>query len=115
LVEVIRGQQSSDETIATADAYAKRIGKMPVVVNDCPGFLVNRLMLPYLNEALDLLSEGVPIETIDKAAVKFGMPVGPITLLDMVGIDTAMYAGRVMWEAFPDRIVASPILPALVK
>lgn len=115
LVEVIRGQQSSDETIATAVAYAKRIGKMPVVVNDGPGFLVNRLLLPYLNEALDLLSEGVPIETIDKAAVKFGMPVGPITLLDMVGIDTAMYAGRVMWEAFPDRIVASPILPALVK
>jgi 3-hydroxyacyl-CoA dehydrogenase/enoyl-CoA hydratase/carnithine racemase len=115
LVEVIRGQQSSDETIATAVAYAKKIGKMPVVVNDGPGFLVNRLLLPYLNEALELLVEGASIEAIDKAAVKFGMPLGPIALFDMVGIDTSMYAGRVMWEAFPDRIVASPLLPALVK
>lgn len=115
LVEVIRGQQTSDETIATAVAYAKKIGKMPIVVNDGPGFLVNRLLLPYLNEALELLAEGASIESIDKAAVKFGMPLGPIALFDMVGIDTAMYAGRVMWEAFPDRIVASPILPALVK
>lgn len=115
LVEVIRGKQSSDETIATAVAYAKKIGKMPVVVNDGPGFLVNRLLLPYMNEALELLAEGASIDAIDKAAVKFGMPLGPIALFDMVGIDTAMYAGRVMWEAFPDRIVASPILPAMVK
>lgn len=115
LVEVIRGKQSSDETIATAVAYAKKIGKMPIVVNDGPGFLVNRLLLPYLNEALELLLEGASIEAIDKAAVKFGMPLGPIALFDMVGLDTAMYAGRVMWEAFPDRIVASPLLPALVK
>lgn len=115
LVEVIRGAKTSDETVATAVAYAKRIGKMPIVVNDGPGFLVNRLLLPYMNEALELLAEGATIEAVDKAATKFGMPMGPITLFDMVGIDTAMYAGRVMWEAFPDRIVASPILPALVK
>jgi 3-hydroxyacyl-CoA dehydrogenase/enoyl-CoA hydratase/3-hydroxybutyryl-CoA epimerase/3-hydroxyacyl-CoA dehydrogenase/enoyl-CoA hydratase/3-hydroxybutyryl-CoA epimerase/enoyl-CoA isomerase len=115
LVEVIRGKKTSDATIATAVAYAKRIGKMPIVVNDGPGFLVNRLLLPYLNESLELLLEGATIESIERAAKKFGMPLGPVALFDMVGIDTAMYAGRVMWEAFPDRIVASPILPALVK
>jgi 3-hydroxyacyl-CoA dehydrogenase/enoyl-CoA hydratase/3-hydroxybutyryl-CoA epimerase/3-hydroxyacyl-CoA dehydrogenase/enoyl-CoA hydratase/3-hydroxybutyryl-CoA epimerase/enoyl-CoA isomerase len=115
LVEVIRGKESSDETIATAVAYCKRIGKMPVVVNDGPGFLVNRLLLPYMNEALELLLEGATIDQVDKAAVKFGMPLGPIALFDMVGLDTAMYAGGVMREAFPERIVASPLLPELVK
>ncbi|HTN74142.1 MAG TPA: 3-hydroxyacyl-CoA dehydrogenase NAD-binding domain-containing protein, partial [Pirellulaceae bacterium] len=115
LVEVICGQATSDETVATAVAYAKQIGKMPIVVNDGPGFLVNRLLLPYMNEALELIAEGAPINDIEKAAVKFGMPMGPIALFDMVGLDTAMYAGKVMWEAFPDRIVASPLLPSLVK
>jgi 3-hydroxyacyl-CoA dehydrogenase/enoyl-CoA hydratase/3-hydroxybutyryl-CoA epimerase/3-hydroxyacyl-CoA dehydrogenase/enoyl-CoA hydratase/3-hydroxybutyryl-CoA epimerase/enoyl-CoA isomerase len=115
LVEVIRGEQTSDETIVTAVQYAKKIGKSPIVVNDGPGFLVNRLLLPYMNEALELLAEGAPIPDIEKASKKFGMPMGPITLYDVVGLDTAFYAGRTMWEAFPDRIGASPILPALVK
>jgi 3-hydroxyacyl-CoA dehydrogenase/enoyl-CoA hydratase/3-hydroxybutyryl-CoA epimerase/3-hydroxyacyl-CoA dehydrogenase/enoyl-CoA hydratase/3-hydroxybutyryl-CoA epimerase/enoyl-CoA isomerase len=68
-----------------------------------------------MNESLELLAEGVPIPDIEKAAKKFGMPMGPITLYDVVGLDTAFYAGRTMWEAYPDRIGASPILPALVK
>jgi 3-hydroxyacyl-CoA dehydrogenase/enoyl-CoA hydratase/3-hydroxybutyryl-CoA epimerase/3-hydroxyacyl-CoA dehydrogenase/enoyl-CoA hydratase/3-hydroxybutyryl-CoA epimerase/enoyl-CoA isomerase len=115
LVEVIRGQETNDETVATAVTYAKRLGKFPIVVNDGPGFLVNRLLLPYMNESLDLIAEGAPIHQIEKVAKAFGMPMGPITLYDMVGLDTAFYAGRTMWEAFPDRISASPILPALVK
>jgi 3-hydroxyacyl-CoA dehydrogenase/enoyl-CoA hydratase/carnithine racemase len=115
LVEVIRGAETSDETVATAVAYAKRLGKSPIVVNDGPGFLVNRLLLPYMNEALELLTEGAEISAIERAAKNFGMPMGPITLYDMVGLDTAFYAGRTMWEAYPDRITASPILPALVK
>lgn len=115
LVEVIRGKLSSDETIATAAAYAKRIGKFPIVVNDSPGFLVNRLLSPYMNAALELITAGVSIKDIDKAAVKFGMPLGPIALYDLVGLDTAFYAGRTMYEAFPERFVASPILPALMK
>jgi 3-hydroxyacyl-CoA dehydrogenase/enoyl-CoA hydratase/3-hydroxybutyryl-CoA epimerase/3-hydroxyacyl-CoA dehydrogenase/enoyl-CoA hydratase/3-hydroxybutyryl-CoA epimerase/enoyl-CoA isomerase len=115
LVEVIRGEQTSDQTVATAVAYAKRLGKSPIVVNDGPGFLVNRLLLPYMNEALELIVEGAEIKAIERTAKKFGMPMGPITLYDMVGLDTAFYAGRTMWEAFPDRIAASPILPALVK
>jgi 3-hydroxyacyl-CoA dehydrogenase/enoyl-CoA hydratase/3-hydroxybutyryl-CoA epimerase/3-hydroxyacyl-CoA dehydrogenase/enoyl-CoA hydratase/3-hydroxybutyryl-CoA epimerase/enoyl-CoA isomerase len=114
LVEVIRGPLTSDETVATAVAFAKRLGKSPIVVNDGPGFLVNRLLLPYMNEALTLLEEGVPIEAIERAARDFGMPMGPITLFDVVGLDTALYAGRVLHEAFPDRTVASPVLPALL-
>ncbi len=115
LVEVIRGEKTNDETVATAVAYAKRLGKSPIVVNDGPGFLVNRLLFPYMNEALELVGEGAQIKHIESTAKKFGMPMGPITLYDMVGLDTALYAGRIMWEAFPGRIVASPILPALVK
>ena len=115
LVEVIRGRQTDDQTIATAMAYAKSVGKSPIMVNDGPGFLVNRLLLPYMNEALDLLAEGADIKSIERAAKSFGMPVGPIALYDMVGIDTALYAGLTMLEAYPERIVASPILPALAK
>ena len=115
LVEVIRGEKSDDATIATAVAYAKRIGKMPIVVNDGPGFLVNRLLLPYMHEALELVCEGVSMKAVERAAKAFGMPMGPIELYDMVGIDTALYAGRTKCEAFPDRIQASPVLPAMVK
>ena len=115
LVEVIRGKQTSDETIATAVAYAKRLGKLPIVMNDGPGFLVNRLLFPYMNEALQLLSEGAGMKEVDRASTSFGMPLGPIALYDLVGLDTAVFAGRVMWEAFPDRVLLSPILPALVK
>ena len=115
LVEVIRGQQTSDETVATAVAYAKRIGKMPVVVNDGPGFLVNRILFPYMNEAIELLLDGVSPREIDKAALAFGMPIGPVALYDLVGLDTALYAGRTMWEAFPKRVLAAPLVPALVK
>jgi 3-hydroxyacyl-CoA dehydrogenase/enoyl-CoA hydratase/3-hydroxybutyryl-CoA epimerase/3-hydroxyacyl-CoA dehydrogenase/enoyl-CoA hydratase/3-hydroxybutyryl-CoA epimerase/enoyl-CoA isomerase len=96
-------------------AYAKYIGKSPIVVNDGPGFLVNRLLLPYMNEALELIADGADIKAVERAAKDFGMPMGPITLYDVVGLDTAFYAGRVMHEAFPDRTAASPILPALVK
>lgn len=115
LVEVIRGEKTSDATVATAVAFAKRIGKMPIVVNDGPGFLVNRLLFPYMNEAIELLCEGASIKEIDRAATAFGMPMGPIALYDMVGLDTATYAGKIMWEAFPDRVVASPLVPAMVK
>jgi 3-hydroxyacyl-CoA dehydrogenase/enoyl-CoA hydratase/3-hydroxybutyryl-CoA epimerase/3-hydroxyacyl-CoA dehydrogenase/enoyl-CoA hydratase/3-hydroxybutyryl-CoA epimerase/enoyl-CoA isomerase len=115
LVEVIRGKQTSDQTIATAVAYAKSIGKSPIVVNDGPGFLVNRLLLPYMNESLELILEGAPIKQIERVAKGFGMPMGPITLYDVVGLDTCVMAGRVMVEAFPDRIVVNDVLMALVK
>jgi 3-hydroxyacyl-CoA dehydrogenase/enoyl-CoA hydratase/3-hydroxybutyryl-CoA epimerase/3-hydroxyacyl-CoA dehydrogenase/enoyl-CoA hydratase/3-hydroxybutyryl-CoA epimerase/enoyl-CoA isomerase len=115
LVEIIRGHATSDDTIATAVAYARRIGKSPIVVNDGPGFLVNRVLLPYMNEALLLLEEGAAIKQVDRAATAFGMPMGPIALYDTVGLDVALHAGKVMAGAFPDRVVPSAILPAMVE
>jgi 3-hydroxyacyl-CoA dehydrogenase/enoyl-CoA hydratase/3-hydroxybutyryl-CoA epimerase/3-hydroxyacyl-CoA dehydrogenase/enoyl-CoA hydratase/3-hydroxybutyryl-CoA epimerase/enoyl-CoA isomerase len=115
LVEVIRGKKTNDSTIATAVAYAKALGKSPIVMNDGPGFLVNRLLLPYMNEAALLLCEGAEIHEIDRAAKSFGMPMGPITLYDVVGIDVAVHAGRTMVKAFPDRIVPAVILEKLVE
>ncbi len=115
LVEVIRGKATSDETVATLVAYAKRIGKSPIVVGDGPGFLVNRLLLPYMAEAAQLLVEGVSPKDIDRAATAFGMPMGPINLYDVVGLDVAVHAGRTMLEAFPDRVVATPLVADLVE
>jgi 3-hydroxyacyl-CoA dehydrogenase/enoyl-CoA hydratase/3-hydroxybutyryl-CoA epimerase/enoyl-CoA isomerase len=115
LVEVIRGMKTSDETVASVVALAKSIRKTPIVVKDCAGFLVNRVLLPYMNESLQLLQEGVPMDAIDEASTKFGMPMGPITLHDLIGIDTAAYAGRVMIEAYPDRTVPTRLLLDMVK
>jgi 3-hydroxyacyl-CoA dehydrogenase/enoyl-CoA hydratase/3-hydroxybutyryl-CoA epimerase/3-hydroxyacyl-CoA dehydrogenase/enoyl-CoA hydratase/3-hydroxybutyryl-CoA epimerase/enoyl-CoA isomerase len=115
LVEVIRGRRTSDETVLTAVAYAKRLGKLPVVVNDSPGFLVNRLLLPYMIEALEVLLEGAGISQVDRALREFGMPMGPLTLYDVVGIDTACYAGSVMHAAFPDRMNDSALLAEMLR
>lgn len=115
LVEVIRGEKTSDETVATLVALARKIGKTPIVVRDCPGFLVNRILFPYLNESLILLEEGATPRAIDQAALAFGMPMGPITLSDVVGLDTCLYAGTVVNTAFADRASPSGILGALVK
>jgi 3-hydroxyacyl-CoA dehydrogenase/enoyl-CoA hydratase/3-hydroxybutyryl-CoA epimerase/3-hydroxyacyl-CoA dehydrogenase/enoyl-CoA hydratase/3-hydroxybutyryl-CoA epimerase/enoyl-CoA isomerase len=114
LVEVIRGEKTGDQAVVTLVALAKRIGKTPIVVRDCPGFLVNRILFPYLNESLLLLQEGASPRAIDKAAVAFGMPMGPVTLNDLVGLDTSLYAGRVINTAFADRAASSGILDDLV-
>jgi 3-hydroxyacyl-CoA dehydrogenase / enoyl-CoA hydratase / 3-hydroxybutyryl-CoA epimerase / enoyl-CoA isomerase len=114
LVEVIRGEKTSDATVVTLVALAKRIGKTPIVVRDCPGFLVNRILFPYLNESLVLLEEGASPRALDKAATAFGMPMGPITLNDLVGLDTSLYAGRVINTAFADRAAETRILDDLV-
>ncbi|MFL5245077.1 MAG: 3-hydroxyacyl-CoA dehydrogenase NAD-binding domain-containing protein [Gemmataceae bacterium] len=115
LVEVIRSDKTSDATVATLVALAKKIGKTPIVVRDCPGFLVNRILFPYMNEALVMLEEGASPRDLDKAATKFGMPMGPITLHDVVGLDTALYAGKVIATAYPDRATAPRIVAELVK
>jgi len=114
LVEVIRGARTGDATVATLVALVKGIGKTPIVVRDCPGFLVNRILFPYLNESLVLLEEGADARAIDKAAVAFGVPMGPITLNDLVGLDTSLYAGRVINKAFADRAKTTRILDELV-
>ncbi|MDO6460620.1 fatty acid oxidation complex subunit alpha FadB [Granulosicoccaceae sp. 1_MG-2023] len=104
LVEVIRGTKSSDRAIATTVAYAQKMGKTPIVVRDCPGFLVNRILFPYFGGFSQLLMDGADFKRIDKLMEKFGWPMGPAYLLDVVGIDTGQHAGQVMAEGFPDRM-----------
>jgi 3-hydroxyacyl-CoA dehydrogenase/enoyl-CoA hydratase/carnithine racemase len=115
LVEVVRGPATSDATVAAVVAHAKRLGKCPIVVRDSPGFLVNRVLNPYLHEAVELVREGVDWRRIDRVARGFGMPLGPLELYDLIGLDTAFYAGLVMNAAYGDRIEAAPVIPALVK
>lgn len=104
LVEIIRGEKTSDETIAKVTQYALAMGKKPIVVNDCPGFLVNRVLFAYFAGFTALLKEGVDFRAIDKAAEAFGWPMGPAYLSDVVGIDTCVHAGGVMADGFPDRM-----------
>ncbi len=104
LVEVIRSRHSSEETIATVVDYARRLGKSPIVVNDCPGFYVNRVLFPYFAGFAMLVRDGVDYRTIDRVMEKFGWPMGPAYLLDVVGLDTAVHAQAVMAEGFPDRM-----------
>ena len=100
LVEVIRGEKSSEKTIATTVAYAKKLGKTPIVVNNCPGFLVNRILFPYFGAFSRLIHDGADFRQIDKAMEKFGWPMGPAYLLDVVGIDTGVHAQGVMAAGF---------------
>ncbi len=104
LVEVIRGEKTSDEAVATVFDLAKKLGKTPIVVRDGPGFLVNRILAPYLSEAVRLVTEGCRIEDVDRAMTAFGMPVGPLALLDDVGIDVAVKGGQTMAAAFASRL-----------
>ncbi len=104
LVEVIRGEHSSDEAVATTVAYAQKMGKNPIVVNDCPGFLVNRVLFPYFGGFAKLVSAGVDFVRIDKIMEKFGWPMGPAYLMDVVGIDTGHHGRDVMADGFPDRM-----------
>jgi len=106
LVEVIRGKATSEEAVATVVAYAKKMGKTPIVVNDCPGFLVNRVLFPYFAGFAALLRDGADFQKIDKVMEKFGFPMGPAYLLDVVGIDTGHHANEVMAAGFPDRMKA---------
>ena len=114
LIEVIRGEQTDDLTTASLVALAKKLGKTPVVVRDGPGFLVNRILGPYLNEAGHLLEETGDIAAIDRAFLDFGMPMGPLRLLDEVGLDVAEKAGKVLAAAFGDRVASSKLVSKLV-
>jgi len=110
LVEVIRGDRTSPETISRLVALGRRLGKTPIVVRDGPGFFTTRVLSAYLGQALRLLESGTPIDEIDEAATAFGMPMGPIALLDLIGLDTALAISNVMAAAFPDRFRVSPVL-----
>ena len=104
LVEVIRGEKTSDDTVAKVVKYALQMGKTPIVVNDCPGFYVNRVLFPYFAGFDMLIRDGGDFRKIDKVMEGFGMPMGPAYLMDVVGIDTGYHAAEVMAEGFPDRV-----------
>ena len=110
LLEVIVTPRTLPEVIATTVAFGRKLGKTVIVVNDAPGFYVNRILAPYINEAGRMLDEGVAIEAIDRALLDFGFPVGPITLLDEVGLDIAGKSGAIMSKAFGDRLQPSASL-----
>ncbi|MGH9258673.1 MAG: 3-hydroxyacyl-CoA dehydrogenase NAD-binding domain-containing protein [Acidimicrobiales bacterium] len=115
LLEVIPGERTAPWTVATAVAFGRRIGKTAIVVRDCPGFWVNRLLGPYMNEAAHLLMAGAAIEELDREMVDFGFPVGPLTVLDEVGLDVAEKAAGVLHAAFGERFVPPPAVAALVR
>ena len=117
LVEIIRGTKTSEETIATTVAYAASLGKTPIVVRDCPGFLVNRVLFPYFNGFNRLLMDGVDFERIDAVMEQFGWPMGPAYLADVIGLDTMVHADRVLEEGFPERMghTDRPVIETLLE
>ena len=115
LVEVIHGEQTSGDTVEKLTAFARKLGKIPIVVKDRPGFLVNRLLLPYMNEGARLLEEGADVQQVDKVMLDFGMPMGVFILLDVVGLDIASHAGESLFEQFGERMRLSPVMSAMLE
>ncbi len=115
LVEVVAGKQSSAEAVATVVALVHELKKTPVVVKDSPGFLVNRILLPYMNEAALLVQEGVGFERIDKLAEGFGMPMGPFALADVTGVDVGYKVIQELETAFSPRLQAAPVLDRFIQ
>ena len=99
LVEIIKGDKTHAKTVRRAAAFAGRIGRLPVPVKSCPGFLVNRILMPYLLEAVELVREGVAGAAVDRAATRFGMPMGPVTLADTVGLDICLHVAQILGES----------------
>lgn len=114
LVEIVRGAHTSDETVAATAKLALRLGKTPVVVRDVAGFLVNRVLGPYLDEAVRLYELGVAPQTIERAALDFGLPMGPLELLDEVGLDIAAHAAQSLESAYGERMKSSRLVAQLV-
>ncbi len=108
LIEVIRGEKTSDEAVSSVFQLSKKLGKTPIVVKDAPGFLVNRLLMTYLNEAVYLVVAGVPIPELDQVLLKFGMPMGPMELIDEVGVDVGEKVSHILHDAFGARMAPAP-------
>ena len=114
LVEIVCGQESSEESIQKAIAFTRRIDKLPLPCASAPGFLVNRVLVPYLYEAMFALQDGIPMETIDEAARAFGMPMGPVELADVVGLDVCKHVGDIVSAALNKQKPDTSRLDALV-
>jgi 3-hydroxyacyl-CoA dehydrogenase/enoyl-CoA hydratase/3-hydroxybutyryl-CoA epimerase len=113
LVEIVRGKQTSDPAVAAALAFAMKLGKTTVITGDAPGFVVNRILTPYVREATILMEQGVPLEDIEKAMTSFGMPMGPLALIDEVGMDISAEVNRVLHRKIGDRLAPPAILTSL--
>ncbi len=114
LVEVARNAATADRAVRALTAWAVALGKTPVVILDSPGFVVNRILTPYLNEAVLLLVEGMPVEQVDEVMVRFGMPMGPLELLDQVGLDVASHIAKALQPVFGVRIPPNPAFAEMV-
>jgi 3-hydroxyacyl-CoA dehydrogenase/enoyl-CoA hydratase/3-hydroxybutyryl-CoA epimerase len=114
LLEVITTEETDTDVTASAVAYGKKLGKTVIVVKDGPGFYVNRILTPYINEAGRMLDQGASIDAVDNALLDFGFPVGPITLVDEVGLDVGSKAGKIMYEAFGERFAPPSSMQAVV-
>ncbi len=110
LVEVVIAKETSDETRERSLAFVRQIGKLPVIVRDGPGFLVNRVLFPYLLDAAELFEAGLDAEKIDNALVKWGMPMGPLRLIDEIGVDIAIDIGDTLEKAYGRRDHVSAVL-----
>jgi len=115
LLEVIPADRTDPRTVASVVRFGRAMGKMVIVVRDHPGFWVNRILTPYLNEAGALIEEGVPVELIDRTMTRWGFPVGPVALLDEVGLDVAQKASRVMHDAFGERLAPSGVVGRMLE
>jgi len=115
LVEVVVAPQTSPEVAQRGLRFVQQIGKLPVLVKDSPGFVVNRILMPYLVEAGSLFEAGASVADLDEAMLDFGMPMGPMTLLDEVGIDVALHVAQTLAASFPDRMTIPPLLKKMVE
>jgi 3-hydroxyacyl-CoA dehydrogenase len=116
LVEIIPGLDTDQETVDDVVMFSESLRKLPVVVQECPGFLVNRLLMPYLNEATKALEEGSATATeIDQAIVEWGMPMGPFTLMDMLGIDVCGHVGEYLYSEYGERMSPAPLFLKLIE
>lgn len=116
LVEVVPGLATSSQTIDDAVNFSQGVGKLPIVVKECAGFLVNRILMAYVNEAVRALQEGAAtLQEIDQDMVAFGMPVGPLALLDAVGLDISFEVARILYRSYGPRMTPAPLLEAMLK
>lgn len=115
LVEVVRGTRTDEQTIGSVLAHVGAIKKMPIVVEDGPGFVINRLLFAYLSEAMSLVLGGVDLMAVERAMLDFGASFGPFEMLDEIGLDTSFQAGLVLSEIFGDRLAGTPLLVQMVK
>lgn len=115
LIEVIRGARTSDTAVSTIVEFSRKLGKTPIVVKDACGFLINRILVPYLNEAGFMLEEGMRFETIDTIITGFGMPMGPFRLLDEIGLDIGYKVAKILEEGFGERMSVCPVLNTIYE